>query len=259
MPRACAGLTLWVLVVGAAPAARAQPAFIQSALDTLRGRLAVQVNAAARPGAAEWTQSLTARAFGETLRFDAVHERRTGAVVDAGGSLRVWRRLSVGAAYTHLRKSGDARLTGAVPHPIRFGQDRAFDYRTGALAHRERATHIHVAWRVPLRPVAGLDVAVHGGPSFFNLTRGAVHGVRIEETGPPFSTVRVAGTVDAEHTRNGWGGHVGVDVSYMLTSVFGVGGIVRFSRGSVTLPPLAGTDTVTAGGLQTGGGLRVRF
>lgn len=259
MPRAAwAGLTLWVLVVGAAPPARAQPAFLQFALETLRGRLAVQVNAAARSGA-EWTQSLSSRVYGENARFEAVHEGRTGAAVDVGGSLRVWRRLSVGVAYTHLRKAGPAQITGVVPHPLRFGQDRAFAYRTAVLAHRERATHIQAAWRVPLRQVTGLDVSVHGGPSFFNLTRGAVHGVRIEETGPPFTTVRVTGAVEAEHTRNGWGGHVGVDVSYMLTPTLGVGGIVRFSGGSVALPSFAGTETVAAGGLQTGGGLRVRF
>ena len=259
MPRAAwAGLTLWVLVVGAAPPARAQPAFLQSALETLRGRLAVQVNAAARSGA-EWTQSLSSRVYGENARFEAAHEGRTGAAVDFGGSLRVWRRLSVGVAYTHLRKAGPAQITGAVPHPLRFGQDRAFAYRTAVLAHRERATHIQAAWRVPLRQVTGLDVSVHGGPSFFNLTRGAVHGVRLEETGPPFTTVRVTGAVEAEHTRNGWGGHVGVDVSYMFTPTLGVGGIVRFSGGSVALPSFAGTETVAAGGLQTGGGLRVRF
>jgi hypothetical protein len=52
--------------------------------------------------------------------------------------------------------------------------------------------------------------------------------------------------------------HFGVDVTYMVNPRFGFGGIARYTWGSADL---AGTDedSLTLGGFQIGGGLRVRF
>jgi hypothetical protein len=59
------------------------------------------------------------------------------------------------------------------------------------------------------------------------------------------------------------GYHVGGDVRYFFTTHVGVGGVVRFTAADVeltgTLFKPAGTTTVKAGGLQAGGGLRLRF
>jgi hypothetical protein len=65
---------------------------------------------------------------------------------------------------------------------------------------------------------------------------------------------------------NGWGFHGGVDVRYFFTERLGVGGIFRFSRGEVEIPGMFGTADdppppldIKVGGVQFGGGLRVRF
>jgi hypothetical protein len=59
----------------------------------------------------------------------------------------------------------------------------------------------------------------------------------------------------------GWGFHAGVDVGYFFSRYAGVGGTWRFSRGSVEMAePLTGKPAqMTTGGMQLGGGLRLRF
>jgi hypothetical protein len=59
----------------------------------------------------------------------------------------------------------------------------------------------------------------------------------------------------------GWGFHAGADVGYFFSRYAGVGGTVRFSRGSVEMAePLSEKPAkMTTGGMQFGGGLRLRF
>lgn len=252
--RISTAIMAWVLaVVGAAPV------YAQSA--TFKGRVNLQINAAWQASSEELRQTFSQRAYGENAMFEAVHDIKGGAMIDGGGSLRVWRELSVGAIYTELNQANSATVTGTVPHPILFNNDRAIDPQVRSLTHRERTTHIFAAWRVPVPQLEGLDVSIYGGPSYINLTQGMITDVGVAEAGgPPFSAVTVTDLPVAEFTRNGWGAHVGVDVAYMVTPIFGVGGFVRFSNGSLDLPT-SGEETVsvTVGGVQTGGGIRLRF
>ena len=249
-----ASVAVWALVfVADAP--------VSAQWETLSGRFTLQINAAWQSSSQELRQTFTEPVYGETARFEAVHDIKGGAMIDGGGSLRVWRELSIGAIYTELNQADSTTVTGTVPHPILFNTDRAIDPELFSLTHRERTTHIFAAWRVPIPQVEGLDVSVYGGPSYINLTQGTITGVGVAESGgPPFSSVTVTDVPIAEYTRNGWGGHIGVNVTYMVTSVFGVGGFVRFSNGTIELPsPEDSTVPTTVGGLQTGGGIRLRF
>ena len=55
-----------------------------------------------------------------------------------------------------------------------------------------------------------------------------------------------------------WGGfHLGVDVTYLVTKRFGVGGLLRYTHGSVSLE--GASDALTVGGFQIGVGGRLRF
>ena len=52
----------------------------------------------------------------------------------------------------------------------------------------------------------------------------------------------------------------GLDGTYRLTPQFGIGAFFRYSGASSDMPLSGGgTVTVEAGGIQIGGGLRVRF
>lgn len=249
---------LWTAVVaGLAMVAIAPPA---SAQVDLGGRLQILGNGAYQASSEELRQTLTQRAYGEDAVFEAVHDIKGGTMLDVGGSVRVWRELSIGAIYTDLDQAGSATLTGTVPHPILFNTDRAIDPQVVSLTHRERTTHIFAAWRVAIPQVEGLDVSIYGGPSYINLSQGVIHDVGVAEAGgPPFASVNVTQIQVGEQVKNGWGGHVGADVAYMFTPVFGLGGFVRFSGGSLDVQAGDQTLTVTVGGLQTGGGIRLRF
>ena len=80
-----------------------------------------------------------------------------------------------------------------------------------------------------------------------------------EPSGPPFATVTIDRITQDEHSRNGWGGHACVDITYMWTTHFGLGGSARFAGGSVDVPTENGEFSLSVGGFQGGGGLRFRF
>ena len=234
------------------------PAGAQSA--ALRGRFAVHVNGAFQSGSSELRQALSHRVYGEDTRFQASHEFKGGPALDAGGHVLVWRQLSVGATYTELNRDDDTTVTGTVPHPLFFNLDRTIASQSLSLTHRERATRIHAAWAIQIPDSDRLVVTISGGPSFFNVTQGVVTDIVVSEAGgPPFAAVNVDRVVTADVTRNTWGAHVGGDVSYMLTNYVGVGGFVRFSRGSIDVSASGGDLTLDVGGVQAGGGIRFRF
>ena len=224
---------------------------------TLAGRFAFHINGAYQSGTRTLDETLAFDVYEDTGKLRITQDVVGGAIIDGGGLLRVWRELAVGVSYTQLNTSATASFEGTVPHPL------VFDQRTVApmelpSSYQERATHIHVAWVIPITTVEGLDVTISGGPTAFNLKRGAPEQVRVIETGVPFSDVRVE-VEPGELRTNGWGGHVGADLVYMLRPRFGLGAFVRFTGGSVGTYSGSDGDSPTVGGFQSGGGLRFRF
>ena len=245
-----------LLIVVASLVGLASPASAQ--FDVLEGRLWVYGNGGYQVGEDTVNRTFTFRAYGEDARFEETHETKAGGLFDVGGSLRVWEELRVGVSYSQLTKSDSTRLTGSVPNPIAVNAARAIPPQDLSLAHEERATHVYAAWVVPITDK--LDVAIFGGPSFFNLRQGIVTGVEITEvSGPPWPEVEVAGVTTGEFKKNGIGLHVGADVSYMITPNFGLGGFLRFAQGSIDMPSAGGGQPLNVGGVQMGGGVRVRF
>ena len=158
-----------LLIVAASLVGLASPASAQ--FDVLEGRLWVYRNGGYQVGEDTVNRTFTFRAYGEDARFEETHETKAGGLFDVGGSLRVWEELRVGVSYSQLTKSDSTRLTGSVPNPIAVNAARAIPPQDLSLAHEERATHVYAAWVVPITDK--LDVAIFGGPSFFN--RGGPH------------------------------------------------------------------------------------
>ena len=251
MTRISVGGLLGLLLVCDAPGAFAQE-------NLLEGRLALHASFGYQVSSEELRQRIEFRAYGEDARLLATHDPTGGLLFDVGGLIDVSEELSIGASYAQTTGSDPTVITGTVPHPLFAASDRAIPSQTPELTREEKSTHIHFAWRIDL-PVEKLDLRVMGGPSYFNLTQGIVTGVDVSEVGPPFTAVNVDRTVSGDLINNAWGGHVAVDVTYMLSPTVGVGGFVRFAQGSTTLLLDDADVSVTVGGLQTGGGIRVRF
>ena len=227
-------------------------------------RLQLHVNGAYQGSSGRSELETTFRGYGEEVRLLTREEFPGGAHVDAGGSLRVWRRLLLGASFTQLSRSGSGVVTGTVPHPLDMQNDRTLPEHDVALVRQERATHGYVGWRFPVREL--LEVEFSAGATYYSLRRGIVaHLTPVETSGPPFAEVAVQVDV-GEHTRNGVGFNAGIDVTYMLTPAtripqLGIGFFTRMTGGGVSIP-FTDSETrrrVSVGGLQAGIGLRARF
>ena len=147
------------------------------------GRLSVYLNGAYQVTIRRYETPIAFQAYGEQAKFLTREEFRGGAHVDIGGAVRVWRELAVGVTYTQLSNSGAAVVTGTVPHPFNAGRDRTSPAQTLALAHQQRAAHVHASWRRPLSDT--LEVTISVGPTYFNLRQGGVARLTPSEVGGP--------------------------------------------------------------------------
>ncbi len=239
--------------------ARSGPAGLPGWISWFAGRVGVHVNGASQDGNRRMADNLGFRAYDEDAQLQSTHVIGRAGMIDAGGSLRLWRDLSVGASYTQLATSDATTLTGTVPHPILHGAFRDLPLRELSFRHRQRVTHAFVAWRFPI--VERIEASVFAGPSLYNVFQGVVTNVTVREAGgPPFEAVRVDLVQTGEHRRNAVGGHVGVDVTYMPTRRVGVGFMVRYAAATVDLPAArTGRVFLRVGGAEVGGGFRIRF
>ena len=101
---------------------------------------------------------------------------------------------------------------------------------------------------------------VFGGPSFFSVKQGIVNDFEITGNLPVrHRDVQPGLTTTVDESKVGF--NVGADVGYFFTRQVGVGGSVQWSGTTIEMPASGGTGTfeLKAGGLQAGGGLRLRF
>ena len=172
---------------------------------TLGRPVSLHLNGGFQSSAAEFRTDLPFTLYGEDGQFQTDHRVEGGAIVDAGGSVTVWRQLALGATFTELRTSDTATLAGSVPHPLVVGRPRSVGSQGLSFEHRERATHIQIAWVFPIGGDERMDLTISGGPSFFSVTRDVLGNFTVTETAPPFSEVLVD-VERRENTSNGWGG-----------------------------------------------------
>lgn len=204
--------------------------------------------------------------FGEPSALAAAYGRPSrGADFDFGGG-RMFTSVFGAAVSISGTTHGDdtAGLAISIPHPDFFdasGTDASVT--EPALRRGEGALHLQLV-AMPLPAGGPVQLRLFGGPSYFRVKQDLVADMRFLQFATPFSRSNVV-TIDAwdseEVEGSAWGFHAGADVGYFFSRVVGVGGMIRFSRATVALfDPLSGQDVeFKAGGVQAGGGLRLRF
>ena len=144
-----------------------------------------------------------------------------------------------------------------MPHPFFFNQGRQV---SGAIdtTREELAVHVQVRALLPLKN-RRMQAMVFGGPSFFDVKQDLVSDFEITETYPYDTATFSRGmTTTAKESKIGF--NAGADVGYFFSRQVGVGATVQFAGATIDLDaPGGGTVEVKAGGLQVGGGLRLRF
>lgn len=198
--------------------------------------------------------------YEEPARVSSALFIEADSIIDFSAGMRVWRNLSVGVGYSVQSTSGSGEISGSLPHPLFFDRPRLFDDEIDNVDREEAGTHLIIGWTLPFSDK--LDVMVAGGPSFFRLHQDVVSGVNAAETGSPFTTVLVDPVI-TDRAASAWGINVGVDATYILVAQgrvrIGAGGFVRYAGANAELQLSAETVESKVGGMQFGGGLRVRF
>lgn len=189
----------------------------------------------------------------EATRLTATHEFTPRPVYDFSAGGRVKGNLGFGFAFTIGLPDETARITGGIPHPFFFSQPRALD-GTARLNGEDLAIHLAAMWLIPVTD--RFQLTVFGGPTWFQLKQQAIASV-VADDEYPYDTVTLNSVSSEERKGSRVGFNVGGDASYFFSRYLGVHGLARFSRGHVSLG--SNDNRIQVGGLQIGGGLRIRY
>ena len=236
-----AALLCVVMCAAFAPRASAQMTWTDKGFVNLTG--GVQV------GSHTLDTSRTFDLYDEQGTVDSSQKIKSGGLFDVSAGYKVWHNLAIGVGYTWTSSKADATIHATVPDPVFFDRPRSVDDTAAGLKHTENVINLSAVWMVPVTDK--IDVGVSAGPSIFNVKQDIPGSLTATEPGP---SIDVA--VDSAK-KTTVGINLGVDVAYMITKQFGVGGLARYTWGSVDLA--GASDKLTVGGFQIGGGLRVRF
>jgi hypothetical protein len=232
-------VSITILVAFAAPAAA------QRALVSVNGGYQLTSNA--------FTSSMPFVKNVEAGRFDTNYSVKGGPSFDVAGSARIWRQLAVVAGVSRFTHTTPGALQAQVPHPFFFDRPRTVSGTVDTLKREELILQAGAGGMFAIGP--RLAVTVFGGPAFFQVKQDTVTAFTYTETYPyDTASFRSATTSSASQSKIGFGG--GADVAFFFTRHVGVGGVVQFASATLNL---SAADSVKVGGLQTGGGLRIRF
>lgn len=197
--------------------------------------------------------------FFETARFEAAYEWTRGANFDFGGGYMFTPLVGAGLSFSGTAHRNPAVVSARIPHPLRFDTHAAATARTnGELQKAEGAAHIQVVLQ-PLHTDTA-RIRIFGGPSYFRVEQDTIDAIAyLQEYTLLTHSITITSAPLAQSEGTAWGFHIGGDVAYFFSRVFGLGGFARFSRATVDLPDFSGVVQTKAGGFQTGGGVRLRF
>jgi hypothetical protein len=238
----------------ARPAGAAQRARPAQPFD----RIYVSVNGAFQTGGDNFGETVTFRENAEDGTFTTDYDVESGPAfnISVGGALT--RQFAIGVGVTRYSKSTPTALSASVPHPFFFNRPRTVDGDVAGITREELAVHVQA--RALFTPRPKIQAVVYAGPSFFKVKQGIVNDFEITET-YPYDTATFSRGVTTTADESKLGFNVGADVGYFFTRQVGVGGSVQWSRATIEAPASDGTGSfeLKAGGLQLGGGLRLRF
>lgn len=210
----------------------------------------VNANLAIQEGARTLSVAVPAAVFGSSGTLAIDDSLSGGTLVDVVAGAR-GRRFAFGVGYsrTRVEDSLDLRVSTIQFSPGSF--QRSVRGVTPGLMHDERAFYFSAG---AVRQVTSrFDVTISAGPSFFEVRQTLPDAVTLTE--PLGASIQHVSTRVVEESAIGL--HASVDLNWMIRPHIGVGGLGRYSWGSIDLPDSTGAMTI--GGLTIGIGLRARF
>ena len=231
-----------VLTVGFAPAAHAQMKWTDKGF--------VNVNFGVQAPSQSFTSETNPEIYGEPASIRASQDVAGGGFFDIAGGYKVWSNLVVGLGFTHVGSTADMNVNADIPDLIGFDTPRPITTTIPDAKHSQNSIHLMGTWMVPVTDK--VDVGVQFGPTIFLVSQDVPGIPTIQEPGPTITSFPIE-----KQDKTTVGFHLGVDMAYMVTPRYGAGLLLRYTWGSADIA--GASDSVTVGGLQIGGGLRVRF
>jgi opacity protein-like surface antigen len=224
----------------------------------LGGRLVISLNGIAQPGDQNISSPRSFDRYDETATVLTEQAIKTGGgMLEIGAAVRLSGPFGAGIAFNSFSTDGGATVTGSLPHPIFFGVSRPFSMSLSGLEHEQRAVHLQAVMFIPF--IENVDFMVSAGPTFFSVTQAFARFDNFTEVGEPYTDVNLTHTI-LRPKESAVGFNIGADVTYSITRMIGVGGMLRYTRGTVDFNLGDGqTFSLDAGNVQVGAGLRLRF
>jgi len=220
-------------------------------------RVRVSLNAGSQTTKTSFTETRTFEEFVEQGSLTLTRDIPAGPFYDAGIAVRIWRGLEFGVTASYFVDRGAGTVNAQIPHPFFFNRFRTVSGEASRIDRRETAGHAQIAWVVPV--TRSFEFTLSAGPSVFVVEQVLVSSVAYTQQYPyDVAAFDHATTGRVKDTIVGY--NAGADLTWRFASHLGVGGTIRFSRGTGDLQ-LSGGDPVPirAGGLHAGGGLRLIF
>src|SRR5262249_3350776 len=153
---------------------------------------------------------------------------------------RFSKNLSAGASVWNARSKSSVSAAAAIPDPVLFGKLTTVTAPTTDDQNQSTlGVNIFVMYSVPLDNK--FDLSVSCGPT---IVRGSLD-VGTATVAPNSQTVTVSNTSQSKTSAKA--GNVGVDLTYHVNEMYGVGFFVRYAGGQVDLPAVNG---LRVGGVQ---------
>ena len=242
-----AGLAV-VMMAWCAADARAQP---------LRNRYWISVDAGVQLSTDEIRDGFEFDRNVEPATAMVGHDAGIGPAINGGFGVLLSRKgLGAAVSVTRFSRNGTVQVDASIPHPFFFDRPREISGEADDISRSE--TDIHGQLTYTLQTRNRLRVMLGGGVSVFNVEQELVTTVRYTESFP-FDEAQFSGVDTDRSSATAIGFNAGVDIRWLLSRNLGVGGLIRYSRGTVDLDVQDRTVDVEAGGLQALGGIRVHF
>jgi hypothetical protein len=237
-----AGSLALMLCAAAAPARAQQMQWTDNAF--------VSINAGGQVGSHDLKSTQSFPLFDETATVTSSQSVGSGGLFDISAGYRVWHNIAASIGYTHTGSKATLDVNGSLPDPLFTDKPQAFTNSFPGAKHSENVINLDAVWMMPVTDK--IDVGISAGPSIFSVKQDTA-SVSESNTVPTLS----------RQSKTTGGINIGVDVTYLLGKVpgfgkeWGVGGIARYTWGSVKLAN--SDDKLTVGGFQLGAGARLRF
>jgi len=215
------------------------------------------VNGSYQGSSSDFSDGAAFQANAEEGRFDTNYAVKSGRAFDIAGGVKLSNAFGVGVSVSRLSRSTPAHFAGTIPHPFFFGHSRAVASDVVGLRRQELAVHAQARSTMPVGK--RLEVTVFGGPSFFTVKQDAVTDFTYTER-YPYDEATFTGTTTSVEKGSKIGVNGGADIAFFFTPQIGIGFTTLLSKATVSITSGgSGNTDVKAGGLQSGGGLRLRF